>query len=223
MEYIGYINRFLQVAWGKKRDNQTIAALLNRHAHYYVLPLQLSSDAQIRNHSRFDSMSEVIEYVMRSFAQHAPIKTELVIKNHPLDAGLVNYPALIQRLARQFNVAGRVIYLESGDLNTLFKQAVGAITVNSTAGNLALELNCPTIALSDPLYNLPGLTFQGNVDDFWLHHTPPDAELYQCYRNAVIHTTQINGSFYCSEGIELAIKHATRILEAEQSPLDSLL
>jgi capsular polysaccharide export protein len=168
-------------------------------------------------------MSEVIEVVMASFTKYAPSTTQLVIKNHPLDAGLVNYPKLIQQLAKQFNLADRVIYLESGNLNTLLSHAIGTVTVNSTVGGLALELNCPTITLSDPIYNLPGLTFQGELDEFWLNNATPEAELYHCYRNAVIHTTQINGGFYCPEGIALAIKNATQILEADKSLLEELL
>jgi capsular polysaccharide export protein len=95
--------------------------------------------------------------------------------------------------------------------------------VNSTAGGLALDLGCPTVCLSDPIYNLPGLTFQGTLDDFWLNPLLPDTTLLRCFRNTVIHATQINGGFYCDAGITLAVNHSAPVLTAEQSPLDLLL
>jgi capsular polysaccharide export protein len=52
---------------------------------YYLLPLQLNSDAQIRDHCRFDDMNGVMEFVLESFATHAAGDARLVIKNHPLD------------------------------------------------------------------------------------------------------------------------------------------
>ncbi|MGZ8190183.1 MAG: capsule biosynthesis protein [Methylococcaceae bacterium] len=223
VEYAGYIRRFLQLNLRKNQDTQTLSKLLNDKIKYYVLPLQLSSDAQIRSHSLFNNMSEVIEYVMESFAKHAPLTTQLVIKNHPLDAGLVNYSKLIQQLAGQFDLTGRIAYLETCNLNMLLSYAAGTVTVNSTVGGLALELNCPTIALSDPIYNLPGLTFQGGLDAFWMNNAAPEPELYHCFRNAVIHTTQINGNFYCSQGIDLAIKNSIRAIEADKSLLEELL
>ncbi|MFZ2727764.1 MAG: capsular biosynthesis protein [Methylococcaceae bacterium] len=223
LEYAAYIRRFILIKLRENKDSHYISWVLNDNTPFYVLPLQLGSDAQIRQHSRFADMREVIEEVLQSFALHAPTNSRLVIKNHPLDAGLINYRKIINRLARQFNLTGRVFYLKSGDLNALLKKAAGTVTVNSTVGGLALSLGCPTIALSDAIYNLPNLTFQGRLDDFWHHATPPDAELFRCFRNAVIHSTQLNGGFYCKTGINLAVSQAVAVLTAEQSPLEKLL
>jgi capsular polysaccharide export protein len=77
--------------------------------------------------------------------------------------------------------------------------------------------------LSDPIYNLPGLTFQGSLDDFWRERPVPDAELFRRFRNTVIHTTQVNGGFYSRKGVEMAVKNSLRMLESEQSPLEKLL
>ncbi len=223
IEYAGYIRRLSLLRIWKYRDKKVIRNLLNSKARYYLLPLQLNSDSQIRDHSRFENMTEVIEYVMTSFARHAPRDSRLVIKNHPLDAGLVNYQKTIRQFEILFALEGRVIYLESGDLEPLLKQAAGTVTLNSTVGGLSLELNCPTIALSDPIYNLPGLTFQGGLDAFWLQASKPEAELYHCYRNTVMYTTQINGGLYSKKSIDLTIQNAARFLEADQSPLEQLL
>jgi capsular polysaccharide export protein len=222
IEYIGWGLRFSRMPWYKVRDRRTIADLMGGGQPYYLLPLQLDSDAQIRDHSPFNNMSEVIELVLRSFARHAPADARLVIKNHPLDTGFVAFHALIRRLARQSGLGGRVDYLESGDLDILLSRARGLVTVNSTVGLSSLTFDCPTMTLSDPVYNLPGLTFQGQLDDFWRQGSPPDGDLFRCFRNSVIHAAQINGGFYSRPGIALAVENSARVLTADRSPLEDL-
>jgi capsular polysaccharide export protein len=183
----------------------------------------LNSDAQIRDHSRFESMAEVMEYVLESFSRAALTQAKLVIKNHPLDVGLSDHRGALAALVRRFDLGGRVIYLESGKLEFLVEHARGVVTVNSTVGSVALGLDCPTITLSDPIYNLPGLTFQEALDDFWRQGEAPNRELFRRFRNAVIHCTQVNGGFYCAKGIDLAVRNSVAILENEISPLESLM
>jgi capsular polysaccharide export protein len=223
VEYLGYARRFTLLRWWKPRDSKLIADLVASNKPYFVLPLQLSSDAQIRDHSRFANMEEVIEFVIESFARHAPSASRLVIKNHPLDMGLTGYERVIARLAKEFDVLGRIDYLESGDLDLLVRHAQGLVTVNSTVGGVSLGLDCPTTTLSDPIYNLPGLTFQAGLDDFWQQGEPPNRELFRRFRNTVVYATQINGGFYCGKGIALAVKNSAALLEAEISPLEALM
>lgn len=221
VEHLGYLSRQIMLRLGReKRDRAVIKDLTGR---FYVLPLQLSSDAQIRDHSAFSSMEEVLEHVFASFALRAPGDARLVIKNHPLDIGMARYGRLIDRLSKDYALQGRVIYLESGNLELLVSKAAGLVTVNSTAGAVGLQFACPVITLSDPIYNLPGLTFQGELDDFWHHGEPAEMELFERFRNVVLFTTQINGGFYCAPGIALAVRNAAAALTAEVSALDSLL
>ncbi|WP_246007465.1 capsule biosynthesis protein [Halomonas nitroreducens] len=223
VEYAGYLKRFAQLRRWKPRDARRIERLTAGRAPYFVLPLQLNSDAQIRDHSPFSGMPEVIDYVMASFAREAPSDSRLCIKNHPLDMGLIDYAGLIGRLERHYGLEGRITYLESGDLNVLLKGAAGTITVNSTSGIVALEHRCPTIALSRPIYCLDGLTFKGPLDAFWRQPPPPQDDLFHCFHKTVMHTVQLNGGFYCRPGIDLALTHVVRRLEAEVSPLEALL
>jgi len=224
VEYAGYLKRFAQLkaAW-KKRDAERIKALIESGRPYFMLPLQLNSDAQIRDHSPYANMQEVMDDVMASFAKHAPSDSQLCIKNHPLDMGLVNYPKIIKQLAERHGLQGRIVYLESGDLNALLKHAKGNVTVNSTVGIVSLEKNCPTYALSDPIYNLDGLTYQGDLADFWQQPQPPNSELFGYFQKTVMHAVQVNGGYYCQPGIDLAVDNAARILEACPSPLEKLL
>lgn len=223
LEYAGYVNRFVRLHLTRKQDSEDINHLLRKKIPFYLLPLQLNSDSQIQVHSTFTNMVEVIDLVMRSFAAHAPTQSWLVIKTHPLDAGLLNYGKIIEKLAQKLDLSGRILFLQSGHLNTLVASARGLVTVNSTAGGLALELDCPTITLNNPIYNLRGLTFQGPLDAFWTNNEKPDQELFRCFRNTVIYTTQVNGSLYSKPGIDLAVKNATRFLNGEKSPLEALL
>lgn len=221
--YAGYCRRFSLQPLHRRRDAATVAGLVASGADFFLLPLQLNSDAQIRDYSSFVDMTDVMTYVMASFARHADNAARLVIKNHPLDAGLVNYPRIIRELEQRFDIGGRVDYLETGDLLTLLRHASGVVTVNSTVGAWGLDFDCPVITLSDPIYNLPGLTFQGDLDQFWSGAQSPDRQLFRCFKDVVVQTTQLNGGFYCATGIELAVTNAIDRLTRERSLLEELL
>ncbi len=223
VEYLGYLRRFGLLTRIGRRELARSRQLARGAAPYYLLLLQLNGDAQIREHSCFRDMREVIELVMASFAGRAPAGAQLVIKNHPLDTGLVDYAGLIAQLERRFALSGRAEYLEAGDLEALLARARGVVTVNSTAGTLALGAGCATLALGEAIYDLPGLTFQGSLDEFWRHGQPADPVLYRCFRNTVIHATQINGGLYSRPGIGLAVRNSMPALAATQSPLEQLL
>jgi capsular polysaccharide export protein len=223
VEYAGYARRFPLLPFHARRARAVIERLMLGKTRYFVLPLQLDADAQIRHDSPFAGMREVLGTVLRSFAAHAPADAQLVVKNHPLDTGLAGHGRTVRRLEQELGLGGRVEYLETGDLPALLLHARGVVTVNSTAGAAALAARRPTIALGNPIYNLPGLTFRGPLQDFWRDAPPPDAELFRRFRNTVIHATQVDGDFYSRAGIALAADNSRRILQAERSPLEELL
>lgn len=49
---------------------------------------------------------------------------------------------------------------------------------------------------TEAIYNMSGLTYQGDLDDFWSHASPPDKNLKEQFLNYVIQKTQIVGCFY---------------------------
>lgn len=222
VEYAGYLRRFALLRLIRQREQRRALEIASSGIPYYLLPLQLNTDAQIRDHSQFEHMGEVIEYVLESFARHALAGSKIVIKNHPLDMGLMNFERLIRACERRFDICGRVEYLEEGNLVALVKKALGVVTVNSTVGMIALEHGTPTHTLSDPIYNLPGLTCQLPLNEFWRNGRSPNQDAFVHFRRCVMHATQINGGFYCSTGMALAVENGTRILSAEHSPLESL-
>jgi capsular polysaccharide export protein len=74
----------------------------------------------------------------------------------------------------------------------------GVVVVNSTVGLSALHHGAPTKVCGNALYDIPGLTFQGTLDQFWSDApgAKPDRQLYVRFRDHLISKTQINGSFY---------------------------
>ncbi len=217
-EYLGWIKRFPAIfLFHKKKAQQRIETLLAGNKSFYVLPLQLNADAQIKQHSPIKSISDFIQMSIKSFANHASEECFLVIKNHPLDTWLVDYPDVINKaLIRNQLDPGRVIYLETGDLNTLINQAIGTVLVNSTVGLTAIQANCPTIALGTAIYDMEGLTYQGKLDDFW-HDAlddkyKPNAKLVEAFCRSVTALSQINGDFYTKIGIKMAVSSSVKRL-----------
>ncbi len=208
-EYLGYLRRGIRVQMLRRHSAQQTERLIAEAPDlpFYLMPLQLANDAQIVHHSPFKSMAEAMKKTLISFSEHAPAKSRLAIKIHPLDPGLIDYRGLLFEWSRQAGVADRVIYLESGNLPGLLARASGVITVNSTVGGSSLVHACPTIALGRAIYDLPGLTFQNGLDLFWNQGEKPNSNLFHSFRDVVINLTQVNGGFYSLDGIIIAVKN----------------
>ncbi|HEX2257635.1 MAG TPA: capsular biosynthesis protein, partial [Afifellaceae bacterium] len=176
--------------------------------NFYLLPLQLETDFQIRRHSGFKTMTEVMELVLESFARKAPADALMVVKLHPLDNGLVNFRRQAKRIARRSGLRGRVFVIDGGHLPTLLSRSQGVVVVNSTTGLSAIHHGRPLKTLGRALFDMPGLTFQGSLDRFWQEKPLPDLELFRAFRRVVLGRAQVNGSFFTDAGMELAIEGA---------------
>lgn len=223
VEYAGYLRHGLRLMQARARDAEVVSQVATERQQTFLLPLQLDSDAQIRDHSRFDNMSDVLHEVLGSFAAHASGDARMVVKNHPLTPGIVDYHRITRQIAAQYALADRVDFLETGHMPTLLSHVAGVVTINSTVGGSSMLHHRPTHALSDPIYALPGLTHQGPLDQFWQNAEPPDDQLFQRFRNTVIHTTQVNGGFYTRCGINMAVTNAVEVLLAKKSKIEQYL
>ncbi|MGO4398361.1 capsule biosynthesis protein [Achromobacter sp. PAB15] len=214
VEYTNYLRKGMGAHIYRRRAQsvQTRLTLDPQVQPYYLFPLQLATDSQIIFHSQYENMSEVIEEVIRSFSAHAPENTLLLIKAHPLDPGIVNYAKQIRALSTELQIGRRVLYIDGGHLPALINAARAVITVNSTVGGSALLHGKPTKTLGRAIYDIPGLTDQGPLSNFWREPHKPDVQLFKNFRNVVIHDTQINGGFYCQSGINLSVKNSLRKL-----------
>jgi capsular polysaccharide export protein len=151
-------------------------------------------------------MAHVMEVVLESFARGAPKHAMLLIKLHPLDNGIANFRKQATRIARRLNLGDRILVMDGGHLPTLLSRCEGVVVVNSTTGLSALRHGQPVTVLGSAIFNLPGLTFQGPLDDFWQAKSSPDQDLFQAFRQVVLTKAQINGSFFTDEGLKLAVE-----------------
>ena len=71
--------------------------------------------------------------------------------------------------------------------------------------------------------NLPGLTFQGELDEFWTSSALPDTNLMRAFRRIVMHSVLVNGGFYTRESMDMAAQGAIGLLTAAKSPIEELL
>ena len=82
-------------------------------------------------------------------------------------------------------------------LPTLLRHAKGTVNINSTVGLSSVLYGTPTITLGKAIYDMEGLTCKGMyLDDFWTNYQVPDMELANKFKQHLIETTQLNGSFY---------------------------
>jgi capsular polysaccharide export protein len=173
---------------------------------FFLLPLQLSGDYQIRNHSPFPDMPAAVAFVMESFAVHATDDAHLLVKAHPLDCSLFSWSRFIRRRARKLGIERRVHFINGGDLDDLARKTCGMICVNSTSGTLALAANTPVCTLGDAIYDVPGLTFQRHLDEFWTNPTPPDAELYRAFRRVLVDRCLVRGGLASESAVETLVQ-----------------
>ncbi|WP_289036046.1 capsular biosynthesis protein [uncultured Roseibium sp.] len=212
---------YLRGAWrlstGRRRDRlvrRQINALRPTGNPYFIFPLQLEGDFQLRAHSPYKSFAEVIETVVTSFAKNASAASQLVIKTHPLDVGFENWPALVAELKTRHQLAERIVFLNGGRLGDLFDGASGLVTLNSTAGIEAMQAGVPVKSLMPAHYDIEGMTHQGDLSGFWTSPERPDLGLLTDYLRAIAATVQVRGSIHNREGVEAAAKNmAQRILD----------
>lgn len=204
-EYIGWVKRYptlIPLSWLAKYK---IKKLIVSGAAFYVYPLQLSGDSQIRVHSKYEDVNQATSEILHSFERFAPKNAYLVVKNHPLDTSVSRGKHFTLTLSHKLGIKDRVIFLDGGHLPTLLSHTKGTVVINSTTGMSALHHQSPIITLGKALYNLPGLTFQGGLDDFWHRAKKGDHKLFRDFRDVVVHETQINGNFYTRKGINMAV------------------
>ncbi|OYU33948.1 MAG: capsular biosynthesis protein [Novosphingobium sp. PASSN1] len=173
---------------------------------YFFVPLQVHNDAQVHTHADVGGIEGFIDAMIASFARHAPADTRLVLKHHPMDRGYRNYTRLIRDLAREHDCADRVIYLHDQHTPTLIRNCRGVIVINSTVGLTSIGMKCPTKAVGEAVWDMPGMTYQGPLDRFWTEADSaiPDRTLYLKFRDELITRTQLNGNFYKKLAPELS-------------------
>ncbi|MGN6590143.1 MAG: capsule biosynthesis protein [Sphingomicrobium sp.] len=173
---------------------------------FFLLPLQLSGDYQIRNHSPFPDMRSATAYVLESFARHAPDDAHLLIKAHPFDTSLFKWPGFIRRHAARLGIAERVHFVDGGKIDDLAAETAGMVCVNSTSATLALAAGSPVCALGEAIYNIPGLTYQRHLDEFWFDPVPAEPGLYGAFRRVLVDQCLVRGGLASETAVQTLIK-----------------
>lgn len=213
LEALGWGRKYLFGAGKDRAAERELQELEGKK--FFLLPLQLSGDYQIRNHSPFPDMPAAVAFVMESFAAHAPDDAHLLFKAHPLDCSFFNWGRFIRRRAQKLGVKGRVHFVDGGDLDDLARDTAGMICVNSTSGTLALAANTPVCTLGKAIYDIPGLTFQGHLDDFWTDAAPPEPGLYRAFRRVLVDRCLVRGGLASESAVATLVEGMTEKLCAE--------
>ena len=168
-----------------------------KYGKFFIVPLQVFNDSQVRIHCDFSSVRSFLLHVLASFAAHAPADTNLIIKHHPMDRGFIDYSRDIKRFIKKHpKLKGRITYVHDVPLPVFLRHGLGMVTINSTSGLSGLIHNMPVKVLGRAHYDIPGITDQNTLAEFWNHPTPPDSDLFHAYRMYHLNVTQINGNFY---------------------------
>lgn len=163
---------------------------------FFLACLQREGDAQLLRYSRYADNTAFLAAVVRSFAASAPADCRLLVKNHPLDPGLVDLERVTRRLAVERGVQDRVDFIDGGNLARLCRASRGMVVNNSSAALSALGFQTPVKVLGDAFFDFDGLTHQGQIDTFWTDPQAPDASLFARFRAHVIAQTQVNGNYH---------------------------
>ena len=189
-------------SWARKhlnrwRDKPVFEQLMNEQdGQYFAVALQVYNDSQVTTHSPYADVRDFIREVVASFAAYADSGHHLVFKHHPMDRGQRDYRRLIDGLCEWHGVQGRVHYVHDVHLPTLLRHSRGVITINSTVGLSTLYHSKPLKLMGRALYDMDGLTFQGELRAFWNAVPHFDKELWRRFRTYLITQTQLNGAFY---------------------------
>lgn len=222
VEGLGWMWKFIREKSVRRRTERVLAAIADRP--FFIFPLQLSGDYQIRAHSPFRDMQSAATYVIESFARRAPAGVDLLLKRHPLDNSFFNWDGFVRRLEKQYGIAGRVHLIDGGDLDELAEVARGLVCVNSTSATLALEQGTPVCAIGEAIYDIDGLTHQRHLDSFWLGATPPEPGLYEDFKRVLVDRCLVRGGLASESAVEVLVRSMSeRLLSPEPKTLQAPL
>ena len=212
--FSGWIPHVFSRASRMKASEEALKKL--DEAPYFLFPLQLDSDSQVRRYSPFSGMKEAIAWVMTSFAQYAPEEAHLVIRNHPLDSGLIRYDRFIRSFSEACGIAERVLFVESGNGMDMIRKSLAVVLLNSTMGMQALEQNKAVYCVGRAIYAMPGLAQSAEqmpLSRFWTEYRAPDMSLLQDFERLLLSHALVNGNFYFGNGVRMAVQGCAARLE----------
>ena len=194
-EWYGWICKGLTRP-ARRRAAQGVARRIAAHkGPVFVLPLQLETDYQIRDHAPPGGMAGAMADVINSFARAAVDDALLVVKTHPMDNGLARWRQQTAAVAGAAGCGDRVAFLDGGDLERLIARAAGCVTVNSTVGLSAAARGCPVKVLGRAVYDRAGITDPQTLDGFWRNPQAPEHPLVADFIRFLKQEIMVPGTF----------------------------
>jgi len=208
--YCGVGLRMIKAKGLKRQAGKVIDALVAdaNGSPFFLFPMQMEMDFQIRAYSPYPDQTSPIREVINSFARHAPVNTHLVFKIHPMDPGLRNWSRIISDIAGKHGIKERVHFIDGGSLEQLLEHCTGVVTINSTVGVTSLQFGKPLKVLGDAVYDIRGLTFQGELDAFWKDNNSPDIRLRDDFLKVLARSIQLRGVYFLKDGRKKAVDEA---------------
>ncbi|MEO1102192.1 MAG: capsular biosynthesis protein, partial [Pseudomonadota bacterium] len=156
-EYLSWLPQLARRQWAQHRAPRQMARVMDQSIPFFLFPMQLQEDYQIRHNSKYEELATLVDEVFASFARGAPQDCTLVVKIHPLDNGLQNWRQTLKRAKRDYGLTGRIRLLSAGPLPDMLAACEGVVLVNSTVGLTALRMGRPLKTMGAAVYDLPGL------------------------------------------------------------------
>lgn len=194
LQFVGHIQRYVRLAFRKSRNFDV--ERLRHKGPFFIICLQREGDNQLVRYSDFADNTAFLAEVLSSFAEHAGKGARLVVKNHPLDPGLIDFGNLIRDIAAAKGLTGRVEFWDGGNLAEMCRASHGMVVNNSSAALSALGFGTPVKVLGRAFFNFEGLSDQKPLAQFWNKPTAADPALFKRFRAHVITKAQINGNFH---------------------------
>jgi len=217
LQCAGHIRRYIGLAFQPKSRCET--ATIAARGPFFVVCLQREGDAQLLRYSRLADNTAFLNEVMSSFTAHAPKDARLVVKNHPLDPGLLDLGKVTRILADEHGLADRVDFIDGGNLAHLCRASRGMVVNNSSAALSALGFHTPVKVLGEAFFNFEGLTDQQDLGDFWNAPQVPDEALFTRFRAHVIARSQINGNFHGPQAQQPTAQALAEVFEGRRGDL----
>ena len=211
--YAGVLRRLLRRRAEHAEGAAAMQAIGTRP--YWLFAMQMETDFSLRAYSPYDDLDTPIRETLASFARHAPAEGQLLFKVHPLDPCLKRWRRRITRMAMAEGLGHRVHVAHHGVLEEMLRRSQGTVTVNSTVGLRAIVFGRPLKAMGKAVWDVPGLAYQGALDDFWAEGMPPDPSLREDFLRALQGTTQLRGLFYGPAGRRAAVAGTVARLHAD--------
>jgi capsule polysaccharide modification protein KpsS len=184
------------------QDRKALTALDQRRP-YFLVPLQIDSDAQVVYHSRFLGVLHFLEEVMESFASYAKADAQLVIKQHPLAHGHLGMRLSILSMAERYGIYERVVFVRSCKIYKLLENVTGVVTINSTVGLQAIGHAAAVKVMGEAIYNHPDVVNEQSLNDFWRNPKKPDPIKAEKFHRTVKVLTQVPAAIYDPASVPL--------------------